>query len=139
MYFHKEMIKLQKKLENMGFTVYRPQSFQEMGIINYKTATPEETKELKIKYNLIKMHYEKIMASDAILVANYDKKGVEGYIGGNTFLELGFAYVNDRDIFMIKPIPDLPYKAEIGGMEPIVINNKLTKIKDHYKLNTQAG
>lgn len=37
-----------------------------------------------------------ICGSDAILVLNYDKKGIKNYIGGNTLMEMGFAHVHDK-------------------------------------------
>jgi non-canonical (house-cleaning) NTP pyrophosphatase len=132
MLFYKEMINLKECLEKMGFGANSPRSFEEMEIINYNKYTQEEGTDLKIKYNLIQDYYSKILDSDAILIANYTKKGIEGYIGGNTLLEMGFAYVNHRNIFMINPAPDLQYKAEIEAMQPIVVGNKLQKIQDYF-------
>ncbi len=47
-------------------------------------------------------------------------------------MELGFAYVNDKKIFLLNPIPDLPYKEEIEAVQPIVLNGDLSKIKLYY-------
>ncbi len=82
-----------------------------------------------IKLNIIKYYFKKIKEADAILVLNFDKKGVKNYIGGNTFLEMGFAHVLGKKIFLLNEIPDLSYKAEIKVMQPIVINGDLRKIK----------
>lgn len=132
MFFHKEMTELKLKLEDLGFSVHAPRSFAEMGIIDYDKYTQEEGKELKIKYDLIKDYFSKINESSAILVANYEKREIEGYIGGNTLLEMGFAYANDKDIFMINEAPELQYKAEIEAMQPVVIGDDLTKITGYY-------
>jgi nucleoside 2-deoxyribosyltransferase len=67
-------------------------------------------------------------------VANYDKKGISGYIGGNTFLEMGYAFVLGKPIFLLNKIPDISYTSEIEGMDPIVIYNNLEKIKGYYSL-----
>lgn len=45
------------------------------------------------KYDVIRYYFEKIKNADAIFVLNCDKRGVKNYIGGNVFLEMGFAYV----------------------------------------------
>lgn len=78
--------------------------------------------------DLIRRHYEKIKNSDAILVINLDKKGIENYIGGNTFLEMGFAYVLGKKIYLLNPLPNMPYSDELKAMNPIVLNNDLDKI-----------
>lgn len=70
-----------------------------------------------------------IKESEAILVTNYDKKGVTGYIGGNVFLEMGFAHVLDKKIFLLNEVPDVSYVDEIRAMQPMVINNDLSLIK----------
>ncbi len=133
MLFHKEMTEFKKTLEEMGFQANAPKSFEEMGIINYNKYTQKERKELKLKYDLIRDYYSNIVDSDAVLIANYEKKGVKGYVGGNTLLEMGFAYSNHRNIFMVNPAPDLSYKAEIEAMQPIIIGEDLTKIQKYYK------
>lgn len=81
------------------------------------------------KYKVIKYYFEKIKEADAILVLNYDKKGIKNYIGGNVFLEMGFAYVLDKKIFLYNPIPEVSYKEEIKTMEPVILNGNLDLIK----------
>ena len=82
----------------------------------------------KIKDDVIKRYYDIIRDCDAILVVNVEKKGIAGYIGGNTFLEVGFAYVLDKKIFLFNEIPEIGYKDEILAMQPIVLDGDLTKI-----------
>ena len=62
------------------------------------------------------------------LVLNFEKNGVKNYIGGNTLMEIGFAYVHYKKIFLFNPIPDMHYKDELKAMEPIIINRKLSLI-----------
>ena len=65
--------------------------------------------------------------AEAVLVLNLDKHGIKNYIGGNTFLEIGFAHVLNQKIFLYNPIPDMPYyKTEIEAMKPVVINGDLS-------------
>jgi len=63
-------------------------------------------------------------------VLNYDKKGVKGYVGGNTLMEIGVAFFLSKPIYLLNDIPeDVSYAEEILGMMPIVINGDLAKIK----------
>jgi hypothetical protein len=77
----------------------------------------------------IKRHYDLITASEAILVVNVEKKGVANYIGGNTFLEMGFAYVLGKKIFLLNPIPEVSYRDELLAMHPIILNGDLSNLK----------
>lgn len=77
----------------------------------------------------IREFWRLMQGADAVLVMNLDKHGVKNYIGGNTFLEVGFAHVLNQKIFFLNPIPDMPYyKTELIAMKPIVINGDLSKI-----------
>ncbi|MEI7792249.1 MAG: hypothetical protein WCI57_02055 [Candidatus Berkelbacteria bacterium] len=77
----------------------------------------------------IREFWRAMQGADAVLVANYDRKNIKNYIGGNTFLEIGFAHVLDQKIFLINPIPEIDYyKSEIEAMKPTIINGDLSKI-----------
>lgn len=95
--------------------------------------TDEEKEEIKLRQkndmDAIREFWRMMQGADAVLVANYDKHGVANYIGGNTFLEIGFAHVLDQKIFMMNPIPEIPYyKTEIEAMKPVVLNGDLSMI-----------
>jgi hypothetical protein len=78
---------------------------------------PEQSKEDEFKY-----YFKEITDADAIVVLNLDKSGMDGYIGGNTFLEMGFAYVlNKRIILWDTPSSQLPYLDEIQRVNPIIL------------------
>jgi len=125
-----------EKLENDGHSVEIPMTAKK--IIDGELSMDDFQKEKnqngdgafrKIKFDVIKKHYKLIGESDAILVINCDKKGIENYIGGNTLMELGFAHVLDKKIFLLNPIPEISYKDEIVAMQPIILNGDLSKIK----------
>lgn len=84
---------------------------------------------VKKEQNYIMWYYNAIKNSDAILVINMDKKGQRFYIGGNTLMEIAFAYVNKKKIFLINPIPEISYKDELLAMEPKVIFCDLSEIQ----------
>jgi hypothetical protein len=130
--FFEKMKGIEKKLVNQGHLIILPVKFQDTDYDNKKISDGVRN---IISNNAITEHYKKILQSDAILVANYDKKGISNYIGGNTFLEMGFAYVNDKKIFVLNPLPTtgLNYLEELLGMQPVILNGDLTKIPKKIK------
>jgi len=132
--FTNEIKEIKESLLELGHEVFMPQA-SDM-IYNGELSLEQIEKEKEtgaivgraIKQNAIKAHYEKIKNSDAILICNYNKKEIENYIGGNTLMEMEFAYVNNKKIFLLNEIPEIGYKDEILEMEPIVINGDLSKI-----------
>jgi non-canonical (house-cleaning) NTP pyrophosphatase len=86
-----------------------------------------------LKSTLIQEHLNKIIESDAVLIYNEEKKGVAGYIGGNTLMEMAFAFSQGIEIFMLRPAPDLSYAEEVLGMLPIVIDGDVAKIDTYFK------
>lgn len=91
----------------------------------------KEALKLDRKYNhdAIRKHYEVIAKSDVILVLNYEKYGIPGYIGGNVFLEMGFAYILHKPIWLLNDIPAMPfYETELRALQPIVLGGNLEKI-----------
>ena len=122
---HLEKIReIEKSLLKLGHQVFMP---VDLGI-DYLTISNKDYGQFKKEKNAIKEHFEKIKKSDAILVCNFDKNGIKNYIGGNSFLEIGFAYILGKRIFILNPIPKMLYEAEIIGMEPVILDGDLTKI-----------
>lgn len=77
----------------------------------------------------IREFWNAMQGGDAVLVLNLDKHGIKNYIGGNTLMEIGFAHVLKKKIFLYNPIPDIQfYKSEIEAVQPVIINGDLTKI-----------
>ena len=106
-----------------------PSSFNEQ----YIGLSDDEKEKLKLYHKFeqdaLSEHWETIQNADAALVLNYDKHGIPGYIGGNSFLEMGFAYVLHKPIYLLQSIPEMPYyKTEIMAMRPIVLNGELSKM-----------
>jgi hypothetical protein len=99
---------------------------QNGGIDNF----PVGHKIWSLKERAIRDHYKKIDWCESILVINLEKKGVDGYIGGNTLIEIGVAFYLKKQIFILNPVSsELSYKQEILGMKPIIINGDLSLIK----------
>ena len=80
------------------------------------------------KTEMIRRHLARIRSSDAILVVNEDAKGIEGYIGANSFLEMGFAFVLEKPILLLNEVPNQPNKDELLGLNPIELKGDLDSI-----------
>ena len=135
MYFAKEIGKAAEKLRELGHEVFVPSTAEQILSGQIDVFDIEKEKESGssadrvIKNNAIIRHYKKIERSEAILVLNYEKKGIKNYIGGNVFLEIGFAFILNKKIFLLNPIPELNYSDEIIAMQPVVLNGDLNNIK----------
>ena len=129
--FINEMKEAQKQLEELGHQVLMPQSIIENQSKEYSLSLKEKdlTQFSKFVGGRIKLHADKIKESDAILVLNYDKNGKENYIGPNTFLEMGFAFIAGRKIFTINKIPKDEKHDELVSLNTTCINNNLELIK----------
>lgn len=85
-----------------------------------------------LKRGFIDEHFRKIDGSDAILVINNTKHDVAGYIGGNTLIEIAYAYAQGLEVFLLNPVPNSSYAAEIKGMHPIILDGDLSAIDDYF-------
>lgn len=82
-----------------------------------------------LKEGAINDHFEKIDWCDAILVVNCEKRGIQGYVGGNTLIEIGVAFYLKKEIYILNPVPsELTYKQEIMGMKSTIIDSDIGRI-----------
>ncbi|MFH1551507.1 MAG: hypothetical protein ABIC36_01340 [bacterium] len=131
--FAKELVDIYNQLKKAG---HEPMMHEQMfGLAEGKTEQLNDTNEgmenseIKRKYNFIKWWHDCIKSGDAILVCNFNKKGIKNYIGGNTLMEIGFAHVNDKKVFLLNPIPEkVSYVDEIKAMVDVVLEGDLKKI-----------
>ncbi|MDD5625802.1 MAG: hypothetical protein PHG83_01400 [Patescibacteria group bacterium] len=122
--FSKEILETQKILEAKGFVVIVPKD-----ILKYAEGeVSHEDKWAKIEGDVFKEYFEEIKKCDAVLVINKDKNNIENYIGGNSLIEMAFAHILNKKIFLLNPIPKINYTDEIEAMKPIILNGDLDKI-----------
>jgi len=136
--FYDQMVEVRRRLENLGNDVMLPPAEiidaegKKISVTEFynlrKNVSDEESWLWQRKREAIKDHFDKITWCDAILVMNYDKKGIANYIGGNTLLEMGIALYLNKPIYLWQPIPEIDYKEEILAMFPVVIDGDLKKI-----------
>lgn len=144
MSFHEEMETLAKKLKQNGHEVKAP-------LLRVEVKNAGKNIKMSIR-NLIEErggvdafennhpiwdeksvaidnHFKEVEWCDAIIVANYKKHNIEGYIGGNVLIEMGLARYLRKKIYVLFPVSsELSYKEEILGMRPTIINNDITLV-----------
>ena len=131
MSFIDQMRSIAKKIESFGHEVVLPKE-ETKG--NTKTKITDKAK-TKIAGDYIRHHFLEIAKADAILVMNFEKNNIRGYIGGNTFMEMGFAHALSKDIILYNSIPKMSYTDEIIAMKPSVIRGRLNKL-EKYNLDS---
>lgn len=129
--FTYQFAELKEQLEAMGHEVEIP--FTSRKILGGEFTLEEveaskggsESATYKASNDVIRRYYEVVKSADAILVANYQKNSINGYIGANTFLEMGFAHVLHIPIYVLNPMPESSFSDEMRAMQPIVLNGDL--------------
>jgi hypothetical protein len=129
--FYEKMLEVKKKLEAINHKVKLPpheiegENGEMMPVKEYyqkrKAAADNDAWIWDRKEEAMRRHFEKVASSDAILVLNYDKNNIRGYIGPNTLMEMGLAFFLKKKIYLLNQIPELPYKEEVLGMKPVII------------------
>lgn len=75
----------------------------------------------RIKNRLTRQNIEIVENCDALLVLNYDHRGIKNYIGGNSFLEMVIAFYLNKGIHLLNPVPEgMPYTEEVKALFPNV-------------------
>jgi len=125
------------KLKEMGHKIEMPLTAQKIlsGELTLEEFKKEKTEQgdapfrRKLQEDVIRRYYNIIKTLDAVLIINKDKKGIKNYIGANTFLEIAFAHVLNKKIYLLNDLPEFDYPLdELKAMTPIVLNGDLNKI-----------
>lgn len=123
--FAREMLEIKNKLEAQKHKVVIPKNTEKYA----KDIKQVEDKWSKIESDVIRAYFEEIKKVDAILVVNKDKNGVKYYVGGNGLIEMAFAHVLKKKVFLLNGLPKMNYSDEIEAMKPVILNGDVTKIK----------
>ncbi len=135
MYFAKEMLEVKKKLEEMGHLAEAPCDTQLfVDNPNLTTDNHEENYQRCLDNDIIRKCFNSIAESDAILLLNYPRNELNGYIGASGLMEAGLTYHLNKKIFLLYPPPS-PKKVksshEILIMQPIILDGDLNKISQY--------
>ncbi len=122
------ILQIQETLEAKGFDVEIPWGVKKYRDNNFVHVPETERAQDKADNDLITRYYELIKKYDSVLVVNVEKNGIPGYIGGNTFLEIGFAHVLGKTIYVLNDLPEVGYLDELRAMKPIILHGNLNAI-----------
>ena len=102
------MQEIASELRSRGHRVILPIDASEGRMVERTTA----------KREFMKSMFAKIQSCDSVLAVNdVPRGGIEGYIGPNTFLQLGMAMALEKPMFVLKKWDHrLPYAEELDAM-----------------------
>ncbi|MDE2311725.1 MAG: hypothetical protein KGJ93_01370 [Patescibacteria group bacterium] len=135
--FIDEMQQVAEQLKSLGHEVKIPPVFEvtkdgrSLHTRDYyalKKTVPNDPEFWEKHTGRISAHFNKVAWADAILVTNYDKNNIAGYIGPNALMEMGLAFYLGKKIFLLQPVPELAWKEELLGLRPVVVNSQLSLI-----------
>ena len=131
---HHQFMSIKEELENVGHQVLAPDvEFEMTGNdtpVGAYAASSMNHDTWHTKGEAMTKHFRKIDRCEAILVTNYEKKGVQNYIGGNTFLEMGYAFGTGKTIYVLHTLPtESPFMDEMLAMQPIILTGDISKIR----------
>jgi len=130
MQFTERMVEYRDRLNELGHDAYVTDLHEAL-----LGKTPEEKEAITIDQknnsDAIREFWRAMQGGDAILVLNYERRGIENYVGGNTLMEIGFAHVLDQQVYLLNDIPDMQYRSEIEAVKPVVINGDISLIPNN--------
>jgi len=124
MTFSQEMLQLRDQLLQSGKSVLVPNSLE---------TKPDRLDRsfgvsMQQKTWFIFDHFSKIESSDAILVANYSKQGIDGYIGSNTLMEIAVASFLQKKIYILHRVGSQACKDEVEALATGLLNGELSTL-----------
>lgn len=128
--FYNKIEPIKNELESKGYTIYLPNTYDNPDL-EKETWKKGFKAHVELEKELFKKSESTIKKVDAVLCVNYEKHGIENYIGGATFIEIYEAFKNNKKIFLFHDIPKGMLYDEIAGFDPIVLNENLSIIDDY--------
>jgi septum formation protein len=120
----REMNEAKGRLESMGHEAVCPPDTENC------VANPDLNEEIAycIEQDVIREHFKLIADADAVLTLNYARKGIPGYVGSNTLMDMAIAYHLGKRIFLLYPVPDTDCSVELKIMQPTILDGDITRI-----------
>jgi len=131
MKFAEDMVKIQKQLDELGHTSAVPIGTDPHLTDKTFIDNLDDNLEYCITHDIMRKNFQQVADSDAVLVLNYKKNDIEGYIGVSALMEMGVAHFLNKKIFLMNETPDFKnarWAHEVAIMQPTIIKGDLTKI-----------
>lgn len=131
MTFFQEMSTAKSLLEEHGFTVLTPVPLVSEAWFA-ETYSYEELIRMKPEFML--NHFKRIEQTDSILVMNYEKKGIPGYFGSNSLMEIGLAFFLNKKLYFLFPVTSShPHYEEVAALEKTCLEGDLSNLWKNQK------
>lgn len=118
------MRSLASELDHFGYAVYLPNDEK----TDYQSL--DESEQVELKQRFIDEHFTKIRDCDAVLIANYEKHGIPGYVGANTLMELAYAYALNKQINVLYPPGEQGCRLEVLALDPLILNGNIKNLSN---------
>lgn len=131
MKFAKDMVKIKKDLNKLGHKTAIPFGTEPHLTDKDFVENLAENQKYCIENDVMRKCFEQVVSSDAVLVLNKKRNGINGYIGVSALLEMGIAHHHGKKIFLYDKTPhhdDARWAHEVAIMQPIIIHGDLSKI-----------
>lgn len=109
MTFIDEMEEIGEGLRHSGYEVHTPER-EEEGV---QWDDLDEAEALGLKRRFILDYFQVIAKSDCVLIANFEKRGIPGYIGANSLMEAACARAFGKKLFLLYPPGEQDCQLEI--------------------------
>lgn len=132
MAFVKDMVDLQKQLVKFGHDVSLPRGSEPHLKDSSFVDSLAKNLEFCIENNVMKENFDQVAQSNAILVVNKNRNGIDGYIGVSALMEMAVAHHLNKKIFVYNEVPHfnkVRWAHEVAIIQPIIIKGDLKKIK----------
>ena len=131
MKFAEDMVKIKKQLDELGHNAKIPVGTEPHLTDKEFVDNLDSNLEFCITHDIMRKNFEQVADNDAVLVLNYKRNGIEGYIGISALLEMGVAHYLKKKIFLMQhtqSFNDARWAHEVAIMQPTILKGDLTKI-----------
>lgn len=126
MAFSKEMMDAKKCLEKYGHTVKYSHDVEKFVLNGHLKLDFDQALRVALEGDSLQEGFEGVAQSDAILVLNYEKNRVRGYIGPSVIMEIGLASFLRKNIYILHEVGrEQSCALEVALVKPIYLNGSL--------------
>jgi hypothetical protein len=128
MSFLPQMTRLQHALNLLGVPALTPDDVDN----RFDFQEPDQCLQVKRSVSLSHMRKVQSPITYAVLVANFDKHGIEGYVGPNTFAEVAVAFAMHKTIYLLNVTPR-QYADELTAWGVRELDGSLSRVATEYE------
>jgi len=131
MTFSKEMLETKEKLEKMGHEIKIPSDAEDIVKGHHNHDDLEADYRHCVEEDIMRKHFKFIEESDAVLILNYPKNNINGYVGTASLMEIGVAHHLNKKVFLLFHLPNRSkyrWVHEVRIIQPIILDGKLSMI-----------